>query len=108
MRPEDAAHTARLKQLRELVEAKCDVETVELGRGRGGGALVESWRCVATPAPDGANAATADEGAGAARRPSTVAVHTYHSLVISARSGELHSCGAHVDEEYDGGGYGEA
>ena len=108
VKPDDAAHTARLEQLRELIEAKCDLETVELGRGREGGALAEGWRCVATTrtTPDAAKTALVEEGAGAARRPSTVAVHTYHSLVISPRTGELHSCGAQVDEEYDGGAFG--
>ena len=108
VRPDDAAHAARLEQLRELVEAKCDLEIVDLGRGRDGGVLVEGWRCVATATttPSAAKAAIVDEGAGAARRPSAVAVHTYHSLVISPRTGELHSCGAQVDEEYDGGAFG--
>lgn len=108
VRPDDAAHAARLEQLRELVEAKCDLEIVDLGRGRDGGVLVEGWRCVATTTttPSAAKAAIVDEGAGAARRPSAVAVHTYHSLVISPRTGELHSCGAQVDEEYDGGAFG--
>ena len=108
VRPDDAAHAARLEQLRELVEAKCDLEIVDLGRGRDGGVLVEGWRCVATATttPSAAKAAIVDEGAGAAWRPSAVAVHTYHSLVISPRTGELHSCGAQVDEEYDGGAFG--
>ena len=108
VRPDDAAHAARLEQLRELVEAKCDLEIVDLGRGRDGGVLVEGWRCVATATttPSAAKAAIVGEGAGAARRPSAVAVHTYHSLVISPRTGELHSCGAQVDEEYDGGAFG--